>query len=207
MKALLIIDLQKDFLPGGSLAVPEGNEVVSLVNELIPEYELVVATQDWHPKEHGSFAANHAESEVGDVIDLNGLQQILWPVHCVQGTQGADFDSELDTQSIDAVFQKGTDITVDSYSGFYDNGRRKATGLHHYLHEKRVKEVHLVGLATDYCVKFTALDALQAGFITVLIADACRGVDLRQGDVERAKQEIEQAGGTVVTSKQIFENE
>lgn len=197
MKALLIIDIQNDFLPGGALAVPEGDLIIPLVNELIPGYDLVVATQDWHPEDHGSFVENHSGAQLFEQIDLNGLPQTLWPTHCVNGTHGAKFAETLHVDKIDKVFPKGTDPEIDSYSGFYDNGHRKATGLADYLRKEGVKEVHLVGLATDYCVKFTALDALKEGFKTVIIKDACRGVNLQEGDVERAMEEVRQAGGMI----------
>jgi len=204
MKALLIIDIQNDFLPRGALAVPEGDQIIPLVNELIPEYDLVVATQDWHPANHGSFAENHTGHEIGEVIDLNGLPQILWPTHCVEGTNGAEFADTLDTSKIDRIFPKGTDPTIDSYSGLFDNGHRKATGLGDYLKEQGVTEVHLVGLATDYCLKFTALDTIQEGFKTVLIEDACRGVNLQIGDVDKAVAEIQTAGGEIRTTQDLL---
>ena len=202
MCALILVDIQNDFIPGGALAVPEGDRVVPAANRLIREgkFDLVVATQDWHPREHGSFAANHAGKKPGEVIDLNGLPQILWPVHCVQGTPGAAFHRDLDVSRVAKVFQKGTNPGIDSYSGFFDNGHRKATGLSDYLKQQGVKEVAVCGLATDYCVKFTALDARQLGFDVTLIEDACRGVNLRPGDVDRAIQEMKDNGVRVVRS-------
>jgi nicotinamidase/pyrazinamidase len=197
MKALLLTDIQNDFLPGGALAVPRGDEVVPVANRLVSRYELVLATQDWHPADHGSFASQHRGRHVGDVIDLHGLDQLLWPDHCVQGTPGAEFARGLDTTGIDHVIPKGTDRDIDSYSGFFDNARRKATGLESYLRQKRVDEVHVMGLATDYCVKFTVLDAVELGFRTVLITEGVRGVDLNEGDCERAIQEM-RAAGTII---------
>jgi len=207
MKALLIIDIQNDFLPGGALAVPQGDQIISLVNELMREYDLVVATQDWHPEDHGSFAANHPESQLYDQIDLNGLPQTLWPTHCVNGTEGAKLAEALNTDLIDTIFQKGTSPEIDSYSGFYDNGNQKATGLADYLRKEGVTEVHLVGLATDYCVKYTALDAIQEGFQTVLIEDACRGVNLQEGDVVSAISEVNDAGGIITNTKDLLPGE
>ena len=201
MRALILVDIQNDFLPGGALAVPKGDQVIAIANKLSPRFELVVATQDWHPADHASFAANHPGKKVGDVIDLNGLRQILWPVHCVQGTRGAAFAPGLDVSRVRRVFQKGTDRTIDSYSGFFDNGHRKSTGLADYLREQRVDEVFVMGLATDYCVKFTALDALQrAGLKTTLIEDGSRGVNLRPGDSGAAVKEMQKAGVRVVQS-------
>ncbi|MGJ8724170.1 MAG: bifunctional nicotinamidase/pyrazinamidase [Roseibacillus sp.] len=194
MKALLIVDLQNDFLPGGALGVNGGDELVPHINELLPHYDLVVATQDWHPADHGSFASNHPGKEIGDTIKLAGLPQILWPTHCVQGTTGANFAPGLDTGRIDTVFRKGIDPAIDSYSGFYDNGHRNSTGLADYLRDKGVSNLHVCGIATDYCVKFTVLDALKENFPTTLLTDACRGVDLTLGDIERALQEMKAAG-------------
>ncbi len=194
MKALLIIDIQNDFVEGGSLAVPGGKEIIPLVNELQKDYELVVATQDWHPLDHGSFAANHENRWQGDIIDLHGLQQVLWPVHCVQGSFGAQFVANLDMSKVDKVFHKGTDSQIDSYSGFFDNGHRKDTGLGQYLKDKGVQAVDIVGLATDYCVKFSALDAVKLGFETTVIRDASRGVNLRPGDVEAAYEMMQSKG-------------
>ena len=159
MKALLVIDVQNDFCPGGSLAVKEGDQIVSGINRFMPQFDLVVASQDWHPENHGSFAVNH-EKTPGELIELNGLTQILWPKHCVQGSAGAEFHAELNTDEIDAVFTKGENPLIDSYSAFYDNGHLNKTGLDDYLKSKQVTELFLCGLATDYCVKFTALDAV-----------------------------------------------
>ncbi|HSZ56208.1 MAG TPA: bifunctional nicotinamidase/pyrazinamidase [Tepidisphaeraceae bacterium] len=194
MKALIVVDVQNDFVPGGALAVPEGDRVVPLCNALANSFDLVVATQDWHPADHGSFAANHPGREVGDVIDLHGLGQILWPVHCVQNTRGAEFVPGLDTTRFARVFQKGTDSAIDSYSGFFDNGHRRSTGLGDYLKSKNVTDVYVCGLATDYCVKFTALDAKSLRFNVTLIQDASRGVNLRSGDAAAAIEQMRSAG-------------
>jgi nicotinamidase/pyrazinamidase len=204
MNALIIVDVQNDFCPGGALAVPEGDRVVPVINRLQPQFNLVVATQDWHPPDHGSFAASHEGRKPGEVIELAGLEQILWPVHCVEHTQGADFHADLDRARIAAVFQKGTDPGIDSYSGFFDNGHRKATGLAEYLKERRVADLYLCGLATDYCVKFTALDAVGLGFATYLIENACRGVNLQPDDVVRAVKEMRSAGVRVIRSGDVI---
>jgi len=205
MNALILVDVQNDFVPGGALPVPAGDRVVPVCNRLQPAFDLVVATQDWHPRDHGSFAANHPGKKPGDVIDLNSLRQILWPVHCVQNTPGAQFVPGLDMTRVARVFQKGTDPGIDSYSGFFDNGHRRPTGLGDYLTQQAVTDVFVVGLATDYCVKFTALDARQLGFKTHLIIDACRGVNLRPGDVDEAVEEMRKAGVVVKTSDKISE--
>lgn len=200
MTALILVDIQKDFVPGGALPVPEGDAIVPLVHRLQAHFDLIVATQDWHPPDHGSFAVNHPGRKPGEIADLHGLQQILWPVHCVQNTAGASFVAGLDVGQVDKIFVKGTDPQIDSYSGFFDNGHRKETGLGDYLKEKGVSDVYVVGLATDYCVKYTALDALKLGFKTFLIEDACRGVNLKPGDVARAVDEMKRAGVSLVRS-------
>ncbi len=200
MKALILVDLQYDFVPGGALAVPQGDEVIAVANAIQSKFDLVVATQDWHPANHGSFAANHPGKKVGDVIDLNGLPQILWPVHCVQNSPGAALLSSLNTSRVARIFLKGTDPQIDSYSGFFDNGHRKATGLGDYLSKQRVSAVYVMGLATDYCVKFTALDSLGLGFETYLIEDGCRGVNLKPTDSADAIEAMKKAGVVVTTS-------
>jgi nicotinamidase/pyrazinamidase len=203
MKALIIVDVQNDFCPGGALEVREGDQVVPVINRLQPRFDLVVATQDWHPANHGSFASNHPGRQRGEVIKLAGLPQILWPDHCVQGTPGAELHPALDRSRIAPVVHKGTDPTIDSYSGFFDNGRRAATGLEKFLRERNVDEVYICGLATDYCVKATAVDARSLGFKTSLIEDAARGVELRPGDVQRAIDEMWSAGVEIVHSSKL----
>jgi nicotinamidase/pyrazinamidase len=202
MRALVLVDLQNDFCPGGALPVREGNLVIPVANQLQQRFDLVVATQDWHPPDHSSFAVNHDRSP-GEVIDLNGSPQVLWPVHCVQNSAGADFVAQLETGHIEKVFQKGTDREIDSYSGFFDNGHQRATGLGDYLQEQDVDEVYIAGLATDYCVKFTALDARRLGLRTFVIEDACRGVELQPGDVQKALEEMEAAGVTTIQSVDV----
>lgn len=203
MDALILVDLQNDFVPGGALPVPHGDAVVAVANRLQPLFDLVVATLDWHPSDHGSFAANHEGKQPGDRIELNGLEQILWPVHCVQNTPGAELLAALNTTRIAKSFRKGTDPAIDSYSGFFDNGHRKATGLGNYLRGRNVTRVYILGLATDYCVRFTALDARQLGFETSLIEDGCRGVDLHPGDVETALREMQNAGVRITNSEDL----
>jgi len=201
--ALIVVDVQNDFCPGGALAVPEGNLVVPIINGIAPHFDLVVATQDWHPADHLSFAANHPGREVGEVVELGGAPQVLWPVHCVQGSAGAEFATGLATERFARVFRKGTDRTVDSYSGFFDNDHAHATGLDAWLAEQGVEAVTVCGLATDYCVKFTALDAHALGLPTTLVRDACRGVNLAPGDAERATAEMAAAGVTIVDSGEL----
>ena len=203
MRTLILVDIQNDFLPGGALAVPRGDEVVPVANRLQPRFELVVATQDWHPQRHGSFASTRPGSKPGDLAELAGLPQVLWPDHCVQGTAGAAFAPGLEMNRVEAIVRKGTDPAIDSYSGFFDNGHRKSTGLGDYLEGRGATDVYVLGLATDYCVKFTALDALRLGFRAVLVEDGSRGVELRPGDVERAVEEMRKAGVEVVRSADV----
>ncbi len=206
MKCLILVDLQNDFLPGGSLAVPEGDAVIPVANRLQAKFPLVVATQDWHPAEHGSFAASYAGRSAFEQIDLNGLPQTLWPDHCVQGTAGAELAVTLNRDRIARVFPKGTDVGIDSYSGFFDNGHRRATGLGDYLKTQGVTDVYVCGLATDYCVKFTALDALSFGLKTYFIEDASRGVNIGHDDVGNAIKEMRNAGVIIMQSREFDSN-
>ena len=183
--ALLLIDIQNDFCPGGSLAVKEGDRVVPVVNELQKHFALVIATKDWHPPGHSSFVS-------------------LWPPHCVQETAGAEFVEGLDTGRVARVFLKGTDMEIDSYSGFFDNEHRRATGLGDYLKERGVTGVTIAGLATDYCVKYTALDARMLGFDTTVVLDACRGVEVNEGDTARAVEEMAAAGVRIMESGELL---
>jgi nicotinamidase/pyrazinamidase len=203
MRALILVDLQNDFLPGGSLAVSGGDRVIPVANRLQPRFELVVATRDRHPADHGSFALRYPGRKPGEWIELGGEPQILWPPHCVDGSHGAAFPPGLDTGRIAREFAKGVDREIDSYSGFFDNGHRRSTGLADYLRERGVDEVYLMGLATDYCVKFSALDARREGFRTTVVADGCRGVELNAGDVARSFEEMREAGVRVMTSREV----
>lgn len=192
--ALIVVDIQNDFLPGGALAVSAGHEVIPVANRIAGDFDLVVATQDWHPADHQSFASQHPGKKPGDLIDLVGLRQVLWPDHCVQGTPGAEFSETLDTERFAKVFQKGADPRIDSYSGFQDNGHRRSTGLAEYLRESAVTDTYIVGLATDYCVKFTALDSIRGGFATHVVVEGCRAVEMLPGDESRALEEMRDAG-------------
>ncbi len=199
MKALILVDIQNDFLPGGALPVPHGEEVVPVANRLMPHYDLVVTTQDWHPADHGSFASRHPGHAVGEIITLDGVPQILWPDHCIQNTGGADFPAGLNMSGVQWICRKGTDSGVDSYSGFFDNGHLHDTGLRDYLRKRGVREVHIMGLATDYCVKHTALDAREMGFDTHLILEGARGVEVHPGDIQKAVEEMQAAGVHIIT--------
>lgn len=203
MRALILVDLQNDFVAGGALAVPDGEQTIAVANTVMGAFDVVVATQDWHPADHQSFAEAHEGHAVGEVIDLHGLPQVLWPVHCVQGTRGADFVEGLQTHRFSHVVQKGTDPEIDSYSGFFDNGHRRSTGLSDWLRGHGIDEVWVMGLATDYCVKFTALDAVAEGFSTVLIEDGSRAVNLSPHDGTQAVAELRAAGVRVVRSTDV----
>ena len=203
MRALILVDLQNDFMPGGALSVPGADEVIPVANRLARRFKLVVASRDWHPPDHGSLVTSHPGRRPGDVIELDGLEQILWPAHCLQGSAGARFVDGLELGADVPVFDKGTDPDVDSYSCFFDNARRRSTGLDRFLKERDVRQIYLLGVATDYCVKFSALDAAQLGFETLVVEDGCRGIDLEPGDVERAFAAMEDAGVRRVRSDEV----
>ena len=203
MRALILVDLQHDFCPGGALAVNKGDETIAIANRLMPHFSLVVATQDWHPANHKSFATQHPGKKPGDTIELNGKPQVLWPPHCVQDTPGAELHRDLDRSKITEVIRKGTDASIDSYSGFFDNNHEKATGLADWLRERWITRVYVMGLATDYCVKYTALDASKLGFEVWVIEDGCRAVELTKGDGDRALLEMRGQGAHVIESGSI----
>lgn len=202
--ALLLVDIQNDFLPGGALAVADGDAVVPVANRLMSAFDHVIATQDWHPPQHKSFAVEHVGKQPFDTVDLDGLEQILWPVHCVQGTPGAGFASGLDIAPIDAVVRKGSDARIDSYSAFYDNGHRKATGLTELLREQGVDGVAVMGLAADVCVAYTVHDALAAGFKVWLVQDGVRGVNMQPDDTQRAITAMGAAGAIITDSQTLL---
>lgn len=201
MKTLVIVDVQNDFLPGGSLEVPFGDEVAAVINSIQDKFDLVVATQDWHPANHVSFASNHPGKKPFDKIELYDEEQVLWPDHCVQGTPGAMFYPGLDSGRFSAIFRKGMNPEVDSYSGFFDNRRMISTGLAGYLKEKGAGEIHFCGLAADICVLYTMYDALREGFQAILIEDASRPLDIRS--FGKLKKQITEQGIKVVNSRDI----
>ena len=205
MNALLVVDIQNDFLPGGALPVPDGDRVVPIINQLIDHFDLVLATQDWHPANHASFAANHPGHKPGEVIDLEGIPQILWPVHCVQHSSGSAFSPQLRTERFTKIFQKGIDPKIDSYSTFFDNAKLRSTGLGDYLRKREVDEIFICGLATDYCVKFSVLDSRTLGFRSHVIEDACRGVNLSPDDSRKAIEEMRSVGASIINSSQILQ--
>ena len=192
MKALVIIDVQNDFLINGALEVPEGNDVIEHINHIIENYVLVVATKDWHPLNHVSFASNHPGKKIGDVIKVNNIDQILWPNHCVQESKGADFPATLNIKAINKIIYKGINSQIDSYSGFYDNGKIRSTGLSDYLKTNNVTSIDFVGLATEYCVKFSVLDSIKEGFKTRVILKGIKGIDFEESS--KALNEMESKG-------------
>ena len=200
---LLIIDVQNDFCPGGSLAVEAGDEVVPVINRLLPSFSRVVATQDWHPPDHVSFASAHPGRKLLDVVDAGGIEQVLWPDHCVRGTRGAEFHPRLETGRIGLLLRKGMRPELDSYSAFFENDHRTDTGLRHYLKGVRIRDVFVCGLATDYCVFSSAMDARKLGFRVTLIRDACRGVGFPDGSVERAISALLKAGVQLAESADL----
>jgi nicotinamidase/pyrazinamidase len=201
MKGLVIVDVQNDFMPGGQLEVFGGNMIVPVINRLQKPFDLIVATQDWHPQNHKSFASNHPDKKPFEKIILNGLDQILWPDHCVQGSSGADFHPGLETDRIAAVFRKGMDPETDSYSGFYDNGHRISTGMSGYLKDKGINDIYFCGLAADICVYYTIKDAIKEGFSATLIEDASR--PLNRDDFITIKEELRNLGVRIINSNEI----
>jgi nicotinamidase/pyrazinamidase len=198
MEALIIVDVQNDFLPNGALAVANGDEIIPFINSIQPDFELIIATIDWHPLHHSSFAVNNEGTEIGEVITLAGLNQIMWPAHCVQHSVGAALSSELDRERIQHFVTKGEDAEIDSYSGFFDNGRKKATGLNELLMDYGVTELTIVGLAADYCVKYTALDAKSLGYKTKVLLQGTRAVNMNPTDLDDAIAELRAKGVEVV---------
>ena len=198
MEALLLIDLQYDFLHGGALAVPDAASIVPAIHDRMDRHEVVIATQDWHPPGHLSFASSHPGCAPGDWVDLGGVAQILWPDHCVQDTRGSELIEAVDPRRLLAVVRKGTNPAVDSYSAFYDNHRRVRTRLEELLEANGITSLVVCGLATDYCVRATVLDALALGYPVEVVRSACRGVEVNPGDVDLAWGEMAAAGATIV---------
>jgi nicotinamidase/pyrazinamidase len=201
MKTLIIIDVQNDFMPGGPLAVPQGNEIVPVINRIQNYFDLVVATQDWHPLNHKSFASNHYEKKPFDSIIFHGVHQTLWPDHCIQGSTGAEFHPDMESNRIATIFRKGMDPEIDSYSGFYDNNHQLSTGLAGYLKEKGVTDVYFCGLAADICVYYTILDSILEGFSATLIEDASR--PLYPDKFDDIKCELAKLAVRIITSHEL----
>jgi nicotinamidase/pyrazinamidase len=202
-RVLLVVDVQNDFCPGGNLAVPEGDRVVEVINTLMSRFYAVAATQDWHPEGHVSFASSHTGKKAFDVIELGGRRQVLWPDHCVVGSSGAEFHPDLNTDPFRAVFRKGSDPNLDSYSAFFENDRKTPTGVEDYLKGIGLTEVYLTGLAMDVCVYFSAMDAVHSGFKTYLVEDACRGIDSPAGSLTERIDGMKAAGVRIVRSGDI----
>lgn len=202
MKTLILVDIQNDFMPGGALPVPEGDAIVEVVNGLQPGFGLAVATQDWHPPGHASFASQHPGRAAFESAELDGLPQTLWPDHCVQGEWGAKFHPDLDTRAVQAIFRKGVDPRVDSYSCFYDNARRRSTGLAGYLREKGATELYFCGLAAEICVFYSLRDALDFGYPCVLVMDGVMPLDERE--YEKARDELHAAGARLMRARDVF---
>lgn len=203
MKALLIIDMQADFMPGGSLPTATAFDLVPLINQLMGLFSVVIASKDWHPKGHASFASSHKGKRVGEVIEIQGHSQVLWPDHCIQGTKGAEFVHGLQLEKINHTISKGTDPSIDSYSAFFDNARLKETGLDPLLKKEGIDQLFIVGVATDYCILHTVMDALDLGYRVSVILDGCRGIDLSSGDVKQAFNQMKKRGATLLLSEEL----
>jgi nicotinamidase/pyrazinamidase len=196
MSALIVIDVQNDFCPGGALAVPEGDQIVPGITALMAEAEAVVLTQDWHPSDHSSFASQHAGQEPYGMIEMPYGPQVLWPDHCVIGSEGAAFHEDLDTDRAEMVIRKGFRRAIDSYSAFFENDHKTPTGLEGYLRTRGITKLTMAGLATDFCVAYSAIDAAKLGFDVTVRMDLCRAIDLN-GSLDKAKQDMAQAGVTL----------
>lgn len=200
MHALIVIDVQNDFCPGGALAVPGGDEIVAPINALMSEFDAVVLTQDWHPSGHSSFATSHDGKSPYEVIEMPYGPQVLWPDHCVQGSDGAAFHARLDVDRADLIIRKGFRPEIDSYSAFFENDQSTPTGLEGYLRTRGISELTLVGLATDFCVNFSAVDAARLGFKTNVRMDLSRAIDL-DGSLAAAQSGMSQAGVTLLNGQ------
>lgn len=203
MRALLIVDLQNDFCPGGSLAVPDGDSIIPTVNKLVNVFDAVIQTQDWHPAGHSSFASSHEVKEPYDTVEMDYGIQVLWPDHCVQGSMGAEFHPELNTLKTQVVIRKGFRKAIDSYSTFYENDQETTTGLTGYLNQRGITDLYTVGLATDFCVKWSILDGIDEGFNMHIVKDAVKGIDL-DGSLDAAWNEMKDKGVNIVTSEDLL---
>lgn len=204
MKALIIVDMENDFMPGGALGVQGADQLIPIINALILKFPLVISCQDFHPVDHVSFASSHPDKNVGEIIHVKNFDQVLWPSHCVRSTFGAEMVSGLKKEKITRFFHKGTDKHIDSYSVFFDNARLKSTGLADFLKSQNVDEVYLAGVATDYCILYSSLDALDLGLSVFVIIDACRPINLQANDDERAIMTITARGGNIIYSKEVL---
>jgi nicotinamidase/pyrazinamidase len=205
LRTLLVIDIQNDFCPGGSMAVPHGDEIIPVVNRMAPGFDNVVATGDWHPPGHISFASRHDEKPF-QTIQVDGMQQELWPDHCIPGTEGARFHPQLDTRPFNLILHKGSKKDLDSYSAFFENDRITPTGLEFYLKGLKVTDVYVCGLALDVCVFYTVMDALKTGFTTYLVEDASRGINPPDGSLEDRLRKMSEAGAVFTTAAELTES-
>lgn len=203
MKALLIVDVQNDFCPGGALAVPNGNTIIPVINKLVEKFDVVIQTQDWHPPGHSSFASSHQGKNPYDTIEVDYGAQVLWPDHCVQGSKGAEFHPDLNTKKTQVIIRKGFRKAIDSYSTFYENDHETTTGLTGYLNERGITDLYTVGLATDFCVKWSVLAGIDEGFNMHVVEDAVEGIDL-EGSLELAWKEMKEKGAGVVRSDDLL---
>jgi len=203
MKALLIVDIQYDFCPGGALAVPDGDKIIPTVNQLIDHFDVIVQTQDWHPEGHSSFASSHEGKEPFDTVEMDYGTQVLWPDHCVQGSKGAEFHEDLNTLKSQVIIRKGFRRMIDSYSTFFENDQKTATGLTGYLKQRGITDLYTVGLATDFCVKWSILDGIDEGFNMHIVEDAVKGIDLN-GSLDEAWDEMKKKGVKITLSKDIL---
>lgn len=203
MKALLVVDIQNDFCPGGALAVPGGDSIIPAVNKLIGHFDVIIQTQDWHPEGHLSFASSHEGKKPYETIELEYGTQVLWPDHCVQGTPGAEFHPGLDTLKTQVIIRKGFRPEIDSYSTFFENDQKTSTGLAGYLNERGIKDLYTVGLATDFCVKWSVLDGIDEKFTMNIVKDAVAGIDL-DGSLDAAWSEMKEKGVRITTSDELL---
>ena len=203
MKALLIVDVQNDFCPGGALSVPEGDQTIPIINRLIDQFDVIIQTQDWHPNDHSSFASAHPEKNPYDIVEMKYGTQVLWPDHCIQGTDGADFHPDLNTDKTQVIIRKGFRKEIDSYSTFFENDQTTTTGLTGYLKQRGITDLYTVGLATDFCVKWSVLDGIDEGFNMHIVKDAVKGIDL-DGSVDQAWKEMKEKGVMVTSSEEII---
>ena len=197
-KALIIVDIQNDFMPGGALAVPNGDKIIPLINRICSKFDLVIVTRDWHPPNHVSFAENHPGGHPGETINVKGKDQVLWPAHCVAGTHGAEFCPGFDASKVDKIINKGTDPEIDNYSCFRDSPQMRNKELLNYLHKHNVDEVYIAGLTTEFCVKYSSIDSVKYGFRTNVIIDACRGVGSGR-EIQKAINEMIKNGVNIIT--------
>jgi nicotinamidase/pyrazinamidase len=202
-KVLIVVDVQNDFCPGGALPVNDGDKIIPVINRIIDKFDIIIGTQDWHPQDQISFASNHKGKSLYDQIDLDGVVQTLWPDHCLQGTPGADFHRALNTVKFSMVLRKGANSKIDSYSAFMENDKKTETGLHGYIKALNISEVYVCGLATDYCVYFTAKDSATYGFSTHIIIDASAGIDLPAGNINAAIGDMKKNGIKIINSNEL----